>query len=69
MRRAVDNQPLRVCITVPHPLHDEAAAALIELLQELTEALESQYAGQLRRYYQRPDRRQAELWDDTNPQF
>jgi hypothetical protein len=69
MRRAAENQPLHASITVPHPLPDEAAAALIELLHELTEALESQYAGQLRRYYHPPDRRQPDLWDETEPPF
>jgi hypothetical protein len=63
------NQPLRADIIVPYPLPDEAAAALIELLHQLTEALESQYAGQLQRYYQPPDRRQAELWDQDDPPF
>jgi hypothetical protein len=69
MRRAADNPPLRASITVPDPLPDEAAAALIELLHELTEALESQYAGQLLRHYRRPDHRQCELWDDADPPF
>ena len=42
-----DNLPL--CL--PVDLSDEAAATLIEFLYELTEALESRYFVQLRRYY------------------
>ncbi len=69
MRRAADDPPLHASISVPNPLPDEAAAALVELLHELTEALESQYAGQLRRHYRRPDHRQRQLWDDDDPPF
>jgi hypothetical protein len=43
-----DNLPL--CL--PVDLSDEAAATLIEFLYELTEALESRYFVQLRRYHQ-----------------
>ena len=43
-----DNLPLRL----PVDLSDEAAGELIEFLYELTEALESRYFVQLRRYYQ-----------------
>jgi len=50
-------------------LPDEAAAALIELLHELTEALESQYAAQLHRHDHPRDRHQTDLWDETDPPF
>jgi len=38
-------------LCLPADLSDEAAAKLIEFLYELTEALESRYFVQLRRYY------------------
>jgi hypothetical protein len=69
MKRTTGNRTLQASIAVPHPLPDEAAAALIELLHELTQALESQYAAQLHRYDQQPDQRQAKLWDDAEPPF
>jgi hypothetical protein len=37
-------------VCLPLDLPDEAAATLIEFLQELTEALERHYAGQLLRH-------------------
>jgi hypothetical protein len=37
-------------VCLPLELADESAAALIEFLYELTEALERQYAGQLLRH-------------------
>jgi hypothetical protein len=42
-------------VCLPMELSDEAAAALLEFLHELTEALERHYYGQLRRYYHRND--------------
>ena len=39
-------------LCLPVDLSDEAAAKLIEFLYELTEALESRYFVQLRRYHQ-----------------
>ena len=36
----------------PPEINDEAITEVLELLYQLTEALESQYYGQLRRYYQ-----------------
>ena len=56
-------------ITLPDELSDEAVAQLLECLYQVTQALESQYAGQLRRYYNRPDERQANLWPETDPPF
>ena len=48
---------------LPDDLSDEAAAQMLELLYEIARLLESQYAGQILRYYQRPNPRQIELWD------
>ena len=42
-----------VCLLLK--LSDEAAAALVDFLHELTEALERHYCGQLLRYAQRYD--------------
>jgi len=38
-------------VCLPIDLSDEAAAKLVEFLQELTEALERHYGAQLHRYY------------------
>ncbi len=38
-------------VCLPLDLSDEAAAKLVEFLQELTEALERHYGAQLMRYY------------------
>ncbi len=38
-------------VCLPVDLSDEAAAKLVEFLQELTEALERHYGAQLMRYY------------------
>lgn len=42
-------------VCLPVDLSDEAAAQLVEFLQELTEAIERHYAAQLRRYYHPTD--------------
>jgi hypothetical protein len=42
-------------VCLPVDLSDEAAAQLVEFLQEITEAIERHYAAQLRRYYHRTD--------------
>jgi len=44
-------------VCLPLELSDEAAAALIDFLLDLTEALERHYAGQLLRYAHRPPER------------
>ena len=62
-----DNYP--PVITLPEELPDEAAAKLLELLYELANLIETNYAGQLHRYYHRPDQRQADLWQDQGPPF
>lgn len=51
MRLQPNDLPI-VCL--PLELSDEAAAGLIEFLQELTTALERHYYAQLRRYDHRP---------------
>jgi len=56
-------------ITLPDDLSDEAAARMLELLYELARLLEHHYAGQLLRYYHRPDQRQPDLWDGQDPPF
>ena len=61
-----DDPPL---VALPAELPDEAAAALIEWLYETARVLESHYAGQLLRYYHRPDERQHPLWPDDDPPF
>ena len=44
-------QPNDLPLCLPADMSDEAAAKLIEFLYELTQALESRYFVQLRRYY------------------
>ena len=61
------NTEPRPCIAVPEDLTDEAAAALVEWLYDAARVLESHYAAQLLRHYQRPDERQSCLWPDDEP--
>lgn len=42
-------------VCLPMELSDEAAAAVVDFLHELTEALERHYCGQLLRHAQRYD--------------
>ena len=58
------NEPYPPTVPIPDALSDEAAAQLLECLYELARVLESHYAGQLHRYYARPDHRQLPLWKD-----
>jgi hypothetical protein len=51
-------------VCFPTDLSDEAAAQLVEFLHELTEALESHYFAQIRRYYHPDDERQQPLWSE-----
>jgi hypothetical protein len=51
-------------ICLPVDLSDEAAAQLIEYLREFTDALESHYYVQLRRYYRSTCHDQEDI--DTN---
>ena len=55
----LDDLPLML---VPTDLSDETVVAIIDLLNDLIEALERQYTGQILRYY-RDNPRQADLWD------
>ena len=60
--------PLRL----PVDLSDEAAGKLIEFLYELTEALESRYFVQLRRYHQENHSDQRDLHptpESSDPPF
>lgn len=61
-------------ICLPIDLSDEAAAKLIEFLQELTEAIESQYYAQIMRYYRstrhdQQDPHTSDPPDPTDPPF
>ena len=56
-------------ITLPDELSDEAAAQMLELLYEIVRIVEHHYAGQLLRYYHRPDERQPDLWEEQDPPF
>lgn len=47
-------------VCLPVGLNDEAAAQVLEFLHALTDAFEQHYAGQLRRYYDPTEQRQAE---------
>ena len=59
--------PYRPLVALPDELDDAAAAALLEFVYEAARVLENHYAGQLIRYYHRPDRRQQSLWEDDPP--
>lgn len=48
-------------VCVPLDLSDEAAAQLVEFLQELTGTIERHYCAQLRRYYSTGQRVQRDL--------
>jgi len=60
----MNNDPCAPHLPLPQGLSDEAAAQLLEYLYEFARAFESYYAGQLHRYYARPDERQLDLWRD-----
>ena len=53
----------------PPELSDEAASQLLDLLYELTTAFENHYAAQLRRYYQKADRSQQDLFEDFSDEL
>ena len=57
----------RPLLALPDDLDDAAVVALVEFLYEAARALENHYAGQLLRYYHRPDHRQQSLWHDDPP--
>lgn len=56
-------------VCLPIDLEDEAAAALVEFLHELTETLERHYGAQLTRYYRATDIAQRCDSDATDPPF
>jgi hypothetical protein len=58
-------------LVLPAELSEEAAAALLELLQQMTRVLERHYAAQLRHHYHLPgaDDRQLPLWPEHGPPF
>ena len=61
-------------ICLPVDLSDEAAAQLIEFLREFTDAIESHYFAQLRRYYRSTSHDQEDIDthdspDPTDPPF
>ncbi|MEK7387305.1 MAG: hypothetical protein AABZ83_12760 [candidate division NC10 bacterium] len=61
-------------ICLPVDLSDEAAAKLLEFLQEITEAIESQYYAQITRYYRSTRHDQQDFHtsdppDPTDPPF
>ncbi len=51
-------------VCLPLELSDETAAALIDFLHELTQALERHYCGQLLRYARRHPERSPRAPDD-----
>lgn len=61
-------------VCLPLDLPDDAAASLVEFLQELTAALERHYFGQLQRHYrardeQHRDRNPPVVGDAPDPPF
>jgi len=53
----------------PPDLSDETASEMLDFLHELTTAFENHYAAQLRRYYQKGDRSQQDLFEDFNDEL
>ena len=56
--------PSPLVLNEPPVLSDEAATQLLDLLYALTTAFENHYANQLRRYAQKIDRWQPDLFDE-----
>lgn len=57
-------------LVLPAGLSDEAAAALLELLQQMTRVLETHYAAQLRHPHHLPGaKRPLPLWPERGPPF
>jgi hypothetical protein len=56
-------------VCLPLHLSDEAAAALVEFLHELTDVFERHYAAQLQRHYRADERAAARSSDPTDPPF
>jgi hypothetical protein len=53
----------------PPDLSDETASEILDFLYELTTAFENHYAAQLRRYYQKADRSQQDLFEDFSDEL
>jgi len=66
MNEHTDPPPI---IELPTHLSGEAAALLLELLYQLAHNLEALYAEQLHRYYHRPDDRQVDIFEQSDPPF
>ena len=60
------NPPL---IVLPLDLSDEAAAKLVDFLQQIVRQMENHYCEQLDRYHNAIDSRQPDLWSETDPPF
>ncbi len=63
------NHQLPPLVALPNELSDEAVATLLEFLYQLTDAFESAYAGQLHRYYRRPDDERTDPLPERDPPF
>ena len=56
-------------LVLPAELSEEAAAALLALLQQMTLVLERHYAAQLQRCHPCAADRQLPLWPEQGPPF
>ena len=54
-------------IVLPDDLDDQTVAALHTFFLEAANLIETHFAGQLMRHYQRPEPAQRQLWDDDPP--
>ena len=69
MKHHAQYTPHHLAVELPANLPDEAAAALVKLLRNITDSLEYQYAEQLARHEKSTNQRQARLWDDNDLPF
>ena len=66
MRKSIPAIPL------PHELSVDSVIALLCMMQDIIDALETYYAAQLIHHYRDNDHRQPDLWDDipdSDPPF
>jgi hypothetical protein len=61
-RYSPQHDPMEV--DMPATLDELSIAQLLAVLHALTRAIENKYAAQLFRYYDPPDDRQRQLWDE-----
>ena len=54
-------------IVLPDDLNDQTVATLHAFFLEAANVIETHFAGQLMRHYQRPEPAQQQLWDDDPP--